>query len=116
MLTHTRVGLTCITVLSLICVIQLLPDQKAATSTKRIRLLSHAAQHSQAPGLFAYVLYATSEVYLCNALINARRLKALGVTAEAGVSIVIIVDEAWTEEEPTSNVGRRLDALRALEV
>ena len=116
MLRHTRAGLTCITVLSMICVALLLPDRKAATSTVRIRLSSHAAQHSQAPGSFAYVLYATSEVYLCNALINARRLKALGVTAEAGVSMVIIVDEAWKEEEPTSIVGRRLDALRALKV
>ena len=118
MLKHPRAGPTCITVLSLICVALLLPlaDRRAATSTVRIRLSSQAVQQSQASGSFAYVPSATSEVYLCNALIDARRLKALGVTAEAGVNIVIVVDEVWKEEEPISNVGRRLDALRALQV
>ena len=65
------------------------------------------------PGSFAYVLYATSEGYLCSALINAVRLKDLNVTVAA--DIVIIIDQAWLERSSTA-VARMLRVLRALDV
>ena len=89
------------------------PEQ-ATASTIRIRLSSKPAQFkANSPRLFAYVLYATSEIYLCNAVINARRLKNLGVTAEA--DIVVLTDEAFLDGSSEA-VAKRIRAMRALGV
>ena len=89
------------------------PEQ-ATVSTIRIKLSSEPAQHkADSPRLFAYVLYATSEIYLCNAVINARRLKNLAVTAEA--DIVVLTDETFLKESSEA-VAKRIHAMRALGV
>ena len=89
------------------------PEQ-ATTSVIRIRVSSKPAQtNANSPRLFAYVLYATSEIYLCNAVINARRLRNLGVTADA--DIVVLTDEAFLEESSEA-VAKRIHAMRALGV
>ena len=87
---------------------------QATTSSVRIRISKRPAQlAASGPRLFAYVLYATSEIYLCNAVINARRLKNLRVTAEA--DIVVLTDRAFLEESDKA-VAKRISALRALGV
>ena len=53
-------------------------------------------------------MYATSEAYLCNAIINAVRLRELRVTPEA--DIVVLVDRAWLAEA-NETVSRRLMTL-----
>ncbi|CAK0732461.1 hypothetical protein CVIRNUC_000134 [Coccomyxa viridis] len=58
-------------------------------------------------------MYATSEAYLCNAIINAVRLRELRVTPEA--DIVVLVDRAWLAEA-SETVTRRLVKLDQLMV
>ena len=102
-------------VLSIVAVLRPRTGPEQATkSTVRIRVSSRPAQlAADGPRLFAYVLYATSEIYLCNAVINARRLKNLRVTAEA--DIVVLTDRAFLEESDKA-VAKRISALRALGV
>ena len=117
MLKRSLLILVCavLALLSTVAVLRLYTGPEQATkSTIRIRLSSQPAQvAADGPRLFAYVLYATSKIYLCNAVINARRLKNLGVSAEA--DIVVLTDRAFLEESDKA-VARRLSVLRALGV
>lgn len=117
MLQRGPLGLVCAALVCLSVVAALWPKaapEQATTSTVRIRVSSRPAQLlADRPRLFAYVLYATSEIYLCNAVVNARRLKNLGVTAEA--DIVMLTDEAFLEESSKA-VAKRISAMRALGV
>ena len=82
----------------------------------RVRLASRAEHRqvaSDGPRSFAYVMYATSEAYLCNAIINAVRLRELRVTPEA--DIVVLVDRAWLAEA-NETVSRRLMTLNRMMV
>ena len=119
MLRRLEVGLLCVVVICVLCVVpwrSACGDKKHISGT-RIRLFSAESEQSPAtpdrPHPFAYVLYATSETYLCSAVINAVRLKDLNVTVAA--DIVIIIDQAWLERSSTA-VARRLRVLRALDV
>ena len=120
MLKQSQIGLACITALCLFCVAILWPisrPQQGTTSSISIRLSSRRAQlRDDGPPSFAYVLYATSEIYLCNAVINARRLKNLKVTPDA--DIVVLTDRAFLEDsnEISLAVAKRINILRALEV
>ena len=117
MLKRGPLGLVCAAFVCLSVVAVLWPKtapEPATTATVRIRVSSGPAQLvADGPRLFAYVLYATSEIYLCNAVINARRLKNLGVTAEA--DIVVLTDEAFLEDS-SRIVAKRIGAMRALGV
>ena len=119
MLRRLEVGLLCIVVICLLCIVPWWSacGDREHTSGVHIRLFSATSKQSPAtpdgPHPFAYVLYATSETYLCSAVINAVRLKDLNVTAAADV--VIIIDQAWQERSSTV-VARRLRVLRALDV
>lgn len=68
---------------------------------------------SQQHKSFAYVLYATKKEYLCNCLINARRLKSLGATSNA--DIMIIYPELW-DSALTVRLERMLEILRGMQV
>ena len=119
MLRRLEVGLLCIVAICVLCVVPWWSacGDKEHTSGIRVRLFSSTSKQSPAkpdgPHPFAYVLYATSETYLCSAVINAVRLKDLNVTVAA--DIVIIIDQAWQERSSTA-VARRLRVLRALDV
>lgn len=117
MLKRSRLALICIGLLCLSCLAVLWPregPEQAVTSAIRIKLSRKPAQVvTNGPRQFAYVLYATSEIYLCNAVINARRLRILGVTAKA--DIVLLTDRAFLEESSEA-VAKRINALRALGV
>ena len=119
MLRRLEVGLLCIVVICLLCTVPWWSacGDKEHSSGIHIRLFSATSEQSPAtpdgPHPFAYVLYATSETYLCSAVINAVRLKDLNVTVAA--DIVILIDQAWLERSSTA-VARRLRVLRALDV
>ena len=117
MLKRGPLGLICAALVCLSVVAVLWPKtapEPGTTSTLRMRVSSRPAQLvADGPRQFAYVLYATSEIYLCNAVINARRLKNLGVTTEA--DIVVLTDEAFLED-PSKIVAKRISAMRALGV
>ena len=54
----------------------------------------------------AYVMYATTEAYLCNSLVNAHRLVSLQVTNEADV--VVLYPDSWETQ-----AGDRVTAIFA---
>ena len=120
MLRRPEVGLLCILVICLLCVVpwwSACSDRKHHSGT-RLRLFASTSEQSPTTPdgpyhQFAYVLYATSENYLCSAVINSVRLKDLNVTVAA--DIVVIIDQAWLERSNTA-VARRLRVLRALDV
>ncbi|KAK9817603.1 hypothetical protein WJX74_010575 [Apatococcus lobatus] len=58
---------------------------------------------------FAYALYVTSAAYLCNSIVNVRRLIALNVTADPEIEIVVL-----HAEQPSPS--QQLHYLRRLEV
>lgn len=118
MLKPSLVGFICIALICITGIVYLWPSHGAErqSSVVRVRLASrveHRQVASDGPRSLAYVMYATSEAYLCNAIINARRLRELQVTPEA--DIVVLVDRAW-QAEANETVTRRLMALEKLTV
>lgn len=63
--------------------------------------------------LYAYVLYATTEDYLCNSVINAYRLNTLNVRETA--DIVVLYNNAW-DNGTTAGVDIKFKKLKALQV
>ncbi len=63
--------------------------------------------------MYAYVLYATSEDYLCNSIVNAQRLTTLNVRETA--DIVVLYNKAWDNAE-FSGVENKFRKLKALQV
>jgi len=59
---------------------------------------------------WAYVFYATDEVYFCNAIINASRLRRLGVTPRA--DIAIFVPQEWRFTQDASINSLKAVAMR----
>ena len=118
MLKRSLIGFVCIV---LICVTGLVchwpPDRaERQSAVVRVRLASrvgHRQVASDGPQSLAYVMYATSEAYLCNAIINARRLRELRVIPKA--DIVVLIDRAW-QAAANETVTRRLVTLDKLMV
>ena len=77
-------------------------------------VLSHRNVLVQPPTnkLYAYVLYATSEIYLCNSVINAHRLATLNVRKTA--DIVVLYNQVWdyVKIDAVENMFKRLKALQ----
>ena len=59
----------------------------------------------------AYVQYATNRQYLCNALINAHRLRKFNVNAQ----IAVLVPPTFVDA-PTNPIARLMDSLKELNV
>lgn len=56
---------------------------------------------------FAYVQYAVNRQYLCNALLNARRLRMHSTRA----TLAILVPDSFLQEDSISPIGRLMTAL-----
>ena len=118
MLKRSVISFICIALICVTGLLYLWPSDRAEgrSSVVRVRLASRAEHRqvaSDSPRSFAYVMYATSEAYLCNAIINAIRLRGLRITPEA--DIVVLVDRAWLAEA-NETVTRRLVTLNDLMV
>ena len=118
MLKRSVVSFVCIALICVTGLLYLWPSDRAArrSSVVRVRLASRAEHRQVASGgprSFAYVMYATSEAYLCNAIINTFRLRELRITPEA--DIVVLIDRAW-QAEANETVTRRLGTLHELMV
>lgn len=106
-------------ILLLIMVSFLLFDLKKSTRTSSQQhhfhryFLLHRTVPPPKNKLFAYVLYATSEDYLCNSIVNAHRLATLNVREIA--DIVVLYNDAW-DNANFPGVKNKFRILKALQV